>query len=258
MNKLQEIFDNVHAEDALKDKTRVFLRKKTRDYQKNKASRFKRMIPAVACVLLLLAGWGGYRIYFTPTAVLSIDINPSVELGINRFDRVVSVKEYQDDEENLTGSTSVRFMEYTEALEQILSSEPIADLVAQDEVLSITVIGSDEGRTEEMLSSIEKCTAGQKNTYCYAANSQEVAAAHEAGLSYGKYRAFLEVQALDPTITAEEVKNMTMRQIRDLIKDLSGDDFYQPQSDGTQSGHRGLGNGYGSGQGKGKGNMGNE
>ena len=30
----------------------------------------------------------------TPTAYISIDINPSLELGINRFDRIVSVEGY--------------------------------------------------------------------------------------------------------------------------------------------------------------------
>ena len=45
--------------------------------------------------------------------------------------------------------------------------------------------------------------------------------AHEAGLSYGKYKAYLELQALDPTITVVEIQNMTMREIRDLLNAIS-------------------------------------
>ena len=51
---------------------------------------------------------------------------------------------------------------------------------------------------------------------------EDVENAHEAGLSLGKYRVFLEVQALDPDITPEEVQGMTMREIRELIRELSG------------------------------------
>lgn len=49
----------------------------------------------------------------------------------------------------------------------------------------------------------------------------ELAAAHQAGLSYGKYRVFLEARALDPSLTPQDVKDMSMRQIRDLIQSLS-------------------------------------
>ena len=41
-----------------------------------------------------------------------------------------------------------------------------------------------------------------------------MAAAQEAGLPYGKYRAFLELQALDPSLTPEDVAGMTMQEIR--------------------------------------------
>lgn len=58
--------------------------------------------------------------------------------------------------------------------------------------------------------------------YCHSASSEGAAAARELGLPCGKYRAFLELRKLDPDITPEEVCNMTMRQIRELIVDLSG------------------------------------
>ena len=46
-----------------------------------------RLVPTLACCLLvLLAGWGGHHAYFTPSAIISIDVNPSLELGVNRFD----------------------------------------------------------------------------------------------------------------------------------------------------------------------------
>ena len=46
--------------------------------------------------------------------------------------------------------------------------------------------------------------------------------AHEAGLSYGKYKACLELQGIEPAIRPDEIQGMTMREIRDLIDTLSG------------------------------------
>ena len=44
-----------------------------------------------------------------------------------------------------------------------------------------------------------------------------VTGAHKEGLSYGKYRAFLELQKLEPGITPEEIRGMSMREIRERI-----------------------------------------
>ena len=85
---------------------------------------------------------------------------------------------------------------------------------------------------------------GQRNAYCYCAHPDEVEAAHAAGLSYGKYQAFLELQALDPTITVEEVQDMTMREIRDRIDALSGDSEGQTQTNTGGAGQGQTGSGH--------------
>ena len=48
-------------------------------------------------MLLTVTLWGGTWLYFTPTMEISVDINPSIELGVNRFDRVISVDGYNED-----------------------------------------------------------------------------------------------------------------------------------------------------------------
>lgn len=94
--------------------------------------------------------------------------------------------------------------------------------------------------------------------YCYFALSEEVAA-YETGRSRGKYRAFLELQLLDPEITPETVQGMTMREIRDLIRRLSGygEDDEAPYHN-RGNGHHGYGCGRGYGNGRGNGRMGQQ
>lgn len=273
-DRLKEAFEAVHAEEALKEKTSQFLFQKTRGYEA-KRRPLRRFVPVMACCLLVLflslgAGW----VYFTPVSAITIDINPSLELSINRFDRVLSVKGYNEDGHSLAEAVNVTFLKYEDALRQILDSADIQEHLRHEEPMSIVVISPDQQQSDKMLDTVRHCTQGQHNVHCHAGNSEEAAAARAVGLSTGKYRAFLELQALDPSVTPEEIQGLTMREIRDRIAALSkqkepagsseassGGQAAEPQSSeapvsssceqGTP--HQGQGNGMGQGQGQGNG-----
>ncbi|HJD33970.1 MAG TPA: hypothetical protein H9911_05435 [Candidatus Mediterraneibacter tabaqchaliae] len=279
--KIRETFDMIHADEELKNKTREFLAKTTGDYQKSpelvpvkagdadlpdafytrtrrpgRVSGVFRVIPAVCCMLILMV-FGGWQLYFKPVSVISIDINPSLELDVNRFDRVVDVKEYNEDGEKLAESLKILFMNYEDALEEIMDNESVQDYLAQDQVMSIVVAGEDEKKTQTVYSNVEECTQGQENTHCYHADSEVLEDAHASGLSYGKYMAYLELKELDPDISPGDVQGMPMREIRNRIEELQGNDIGNGAGSGTVSGNgngSGSGNGAGSGTGSGNGN----
>lgn len=251
-DRLRETFDRIHAEEELIERTRAFLVRKTRGYRRSAVQIHPRLLPAVVCLFFLLAGWNGGRVYLTPASFISIDVNPSLELGINRFDRVVSVRGYNEDGNRLAASLDIRFMEYTEALEHVIASEGIRGYLSRNELVSIAVVGSDQTQCRRMLSRIQSCTAGHKNTYCCLADMEDVTMAHQEGLSYGKYRAFLELRELDPQITAEEIQGMTMREIRERTEILAPGRTGQPQSrEEPDSGFCGQGSCPGKGHGHG-------
>ena len=143
---LREAFDSIHADPALKESTRAFLREKTGNYTapepRRRSGGFRRLAPALACAALLVVGLSGYQAYFTPTSAISIDINPSVELEINRFDRVITVEGLNDDGTALAAELNVRFLSYDDALEQIIASDAIQQCLADDGLLSIVVRSS--------------------------------------------------------------------------------------------------------------------
>ena len=246
MNDIKEVFSQIQAEQTLKDGTKAFLAQKTHGYTKTKTVKWQPRVFAAACVCLLLVLMGGYWLYFTPTSQISIDINPSLELSVNRFNRVVSANGLNDDGREVANTLDIQFTNYTDAVHRILENETIASLLSNDEVMTITVTGPDETQSAQIFSEMKGCTAEQKNTYCYFARLEEVAAAHEAGLSYGKYRAFLEIQALDPDITPDVIQHMTMREIRDFMDSLSADNENEISSNAQKGhGHRGFGSGHG-------------
>ncbi len=243
---IKETFRQIQAEQALKDHTKAFLVQKTHGYAKTKTVRWPARVCVAACACLLLLLVGGRWLYFTPTSQISIDINPSLELSVNRFNRVISANGLNDDGREFANALDIKFTNYTDAVRRILEDENIARLLSNNEVMTITVTGPDETQSAKIFSEMKGCAAERKNTYCYFAGLEEVAAAHEAGLSYGKYRAFLEIQALDPDITPDAIQDMTMREIRDLINSLSTDHENEISSNGHKGhGHRGFGSGHG-------------
>ena len=185
--------------------------------------RQRRLAPLLACLALVVAllGGGGW-LWFTPTASVSVDINPSLELRLNRFSRVVAVEGANADGQALAQELGLRFLDCAAALEAILASDTVSALLAQDSALTIAVSGQDEAQCQGLLTQAQHCTAGQENAHCFSASSREHDEAHQAGLTLGKYRAYLALHDLDPTVTPEEVQNLTMAEIRARIQALGG------------------------------------
>lgn len=284
-NRLKAAFGVVHAEAALKERTASFLAQKTGDFQKKKRSGVPRLVPILACcVLVLLVSLGAGWAYFTPVSAISIDVNPSLELSINRFDRVLSVTGKNPDGEALAEHLKLTFLSYEDALHQILDDSSIQKLLRQDDPMSIVVVCPNQQHSDEMLATVKNCVgthhgaAGHHNVSCHAGNSEEAAAAQEAGLPLGKYQVFLELQALDPSLTPEDVQGKTMRELRDMLAALSEESSQPadpslpedntaltssaaPSQPGTgttptsscEPEHNGSGNGMGQGQGNGQG-----
>ena len=238
-NKIHDAFQQIHAEESLKNNTKAFLREQRGASSRPNMFRRRFAILASACLFFLAVGFGGWRIYFTPTASVSIDINPSLELSVNRFNKVLAVTGYNSDGEELASSLQVKYMDCEDAIDEIVASDRVKDLLSGDEVLTITVSGENTSQCRRIYSHAETSTKESENTYCYMADHEDTEEAHHLGLSSGKYQAFLRLQALGSDITAEEVKDMTMKEIHDLIHSLSGENDESGDGESGQQHHSG-------------------
>ena len=247
-NRLREALDGVHADGMLKRKTRDAVTAR----MARRGRPMRRLLPVLACLLPLLIG-GGYWLWQTPVLAISIDINPSIELTVNRFNRVLDVEGYNEAGAQLADTLDVTRMDCIEAVDSILASEPIRRLIEREAVVEITVVG-EGGQQEAVLAGLESCTAGQSGIHCHAASAEAVAEAHALGLSYGKYRIYAELRRWDPTLTPEAAGAMTMRELRDRLAELQGEaDAGGSESDGAEAAD-GPGHGEGrGGSGKGQG-----
>lgn len=244
--KIKKAFDQIQAEEGLKGTTKEYLSQKIRQRSSGRSRAIRRILPVMACFLMGLLGVGGYHMYFTPVSVISIDINPSIEWSLNQFDRIIAVENYNEDGEKLSDTLDVNNKSYSEALELLMENSLVEEYLNQDEYLTITVVGEDKDKSEQMLETTRACTSGIQNVYCAEADYSELQAAHETGLSCGKYRFYLVLQSLDPSITTEEIQQMTMREIRDRINTLSDKEGLEESGTHVPSqGNQGQGAGNG-------------
>lgn len=242
-NKIKNAFDNIHADDSLKEKTKLTVKKRMSEAEKIQRPKVRKFA-AAACVLVLLCG--AFLSYTVPAAAVSIDVNPSLELEINIYDRVIDVRGYNSDADELKDEISVKNMKYTDAINTILASEKIAACMSEDGLIEITVAGRSAEKADQMENQISDQTGiSSENIYCINSR-RDIEAAHSADISFGKYRAYLELQKVNPDISLDEIRDLSMRQISDLI---------EQQKDKTTGGEvnleeeKGKGNGAGSGGG---------
>lgn len=213
MDQLKEAFDQIQADDALRNATKEYVGKHRRQPRQS-----LRLAVALGCLAVILLG--GMWLYFTPTAHISIDIDSSMELGINRFDLVVSASGSSEAAQVLINELDLIHRNYSDAMGQILSCNTVTSLLNEGELVDVSVIAPEGDQSSRLLSEAQTHADDQENTQCHHAEPTKVQDAHRLGLSKGQYRALQELQELDPSITAEDIQGLSMRQVRAMLEDL--------------------------------------
>lgn len=109
-----------------------------------------------ACIALLLIG-GGFA-YATPVSYLGVDINPSVELGINALGRVVEVIDYNDDGKAVLEGLDLENMKVDKAVKLIVDTAVDLGFLEEDTDVQLTAVDNDEEDADKLLKKAKKGT----------------------------------------------------------------------------------------------------
>lgn len=238
MNRIRKSMDGIRASEELKRDTLAYLEEQRRKQPRPLRPHVLQYLAAAVCLLLLL-GRGGYSVYARPVSYISIDINPSIELGINRFGRVVSAVAYNEDGEALLRHLSVKNITYEQAIDRLLGDADAGKYLKKNALLVFTVISDSPEVILEKIGGGETIQSYETLTYTSDTACMEEAHLHE--MSFGKYRAYLELAQYDETVTVEDCHGMTMEEIQDRIEHCHGASREEP-SHGTHwesHGHHG-------------------
>jgi len=247
-DNLKTAFGSIHAEDELKSKTLSFLQN---EIMKRSASKkkeaFRKFSVAIASVaVLFLSGVFSYNLYFTPIAYVDLDVNPSLELTLNRFNRVIESSPYNDDGAVILLNVNVRHKTYDEAIQALLDEMIKQGHLAQDGLVSVTVQTNDNAVEQRLLESLQTTVSTHLTSHHSAAATDLFAIsddvrhhAQDHNVSPAMYLVITELQSVDPSATFEGCMNKSISQIRQLTQGHHGEPLEDTDTESNQNGNVG-------------------
>lgn len=232
-NKIFSAFDEIKADEKLKINTKECIKRKIQKQSEGETQRLKkfqyvnkRSLKYVAVILCLLIFLGGGNIVYhmekDAVTYISIDVNPSIELALNKFDKVISVKAYNEDGKKVLENLNIEGKDYEDAINIIVESKSMSGYLTENEALTFTVASKYKNKESEIVENINNCNSCKKHKgISIEADMDKIKEAHDYGLSFGKYMAYLELKKYTDSVTTDDCKNMTMRDIRNLISQYS-------------------------------------
>ena len=216
-DKIKDALGGIEAGERLKRMTKARIRSATFDYGRNLA-RFRarrRRVAALAASAVLCIGGAG--LWFRPVKRIGLDIKPSVEIRVNALDRVIALEGLNPDGEKLAAALDVAGMDYGDAMGRIMVSDELGGYLDAGNLLSITVSGRGAEQTLKQVVCRAYAVAEDEQVFYILADDATVRAAKAEGLSVVQYEALTALRQSDPAVTAEDVRSLTMTEIRGSI-----------------------------------------
>lgn len=190
---------------------------------------------AAAVTGLFLFG-GGYA-YATPYAYVSLDMNPSMEYEVNRFDRVIGVKALNEDGKALLDQETIQRIRHKSIDEAVVTTVTVLDEEGYfrdneaDEVLVAATGNNQETPQALVLRLQEKLKANLKARGLSIAiqaitmTKEQRKEALAQGVSMGKYFAISQLRAAKGEtgdLRLEEYENLSVRELKVLTEEQQG------------------------------------
>lgn len=198
-----------------------------------------RIAAIAACLALVACLIGGVADFLRPVAYVGIDVNPSVELTLNRFDIVVGTHALNDDGQQALDEAPCMWRAFADAARDLDGA--MRAIAGEGAVAEVSIDCDNENRYAALAAQSNNCFGCKGEAHCNRTNAEERQAAHDLSMGVAKYRAYQALQEAGIDVSTEECASMSMRELRDLLVRNEGD-----TSEGEGE-HPRMGNGQGAG-----------
>ena len=229
---------HVKKDDVLaKAKQEMYFNTESSENQKKKSSfpllftkkRFILLLSGLALVFTFCIGMLG--LYYENFQTIYIDVNPSVALKLNRFERVIGVEYLNEDAKNLLSDTKLIGCNAQDALEMVIKACDSAGYVQSDSQIYISASSKEEKNAEKLLQKLkghaENISKEQNETYAvntYNAKKNEKKDFEKESLSPAKYNVIKEIIEEDDRYKMEDLKDKSMGELHKLKDHIDDDD----------------------------------
>lgn len=214
-DEIREAFGQVRATEQMKQSVSEYLNQNRRKTVKGSIRVSLAPLVSACALLLLCVGIGNWYFQEMPVSYVSVDVNPSVELTLNRRNRVTAAESRNEEGAVVLEHLELEGKDYLEAVEMLVGSRAMQKYLTGDAELTVTVASS---KAEELLSGLENSeVTTHYHGMCRSADMDTVRSAHENDMSLGKYQMYQLLSRYNSELTAEECQSIPMCQLGRLL-----------------------------------------
>ena len=190
---------------------------------------YRKLAGMAACFLACILLSTGVYAYYTPYSYVSVDINPSIALSLNRFERVISVNPLNEDAVSLIKTAkNLKNQDIDEALSEIIKSASEKGYISEESENQVMVVVSakDPKQEKELEDTVAEAAAKElskvNDNYGVLVEKTSVESYKNAlsnKVSPGKEILADKLREVIPEIKDEEIKDMSVKEAVHLIKE---------------------------------------
>lgn len=194
----------------------------------------KRLFPrrlvtaAIALCLLLTLTVGSFGVYGENYQSVYLDINPSIELVINRFNTVNKVICHNDDAKAICKKLPLKGKSLEDGITLVLDALYEGEYLKDGAELYITTSAKKKDKSEKLLEKLTEKLEKHADKKGYQAkvitkalSKDEIAATKDKGISPAKYQLITAILESSPDYTEESLAKKSMKELRELLESLS-------------------------------------
>lgn len=223
--KQLEVLDQIHASEELKTKTL----QNTLSHRKKKPSLYLKYVVSACFVVLCFSIFVNQKsdaaLPEEQYSYIAIDINPSFELILNEQDKVIDVKQYNDDAIAIFKDLDIKGYVYEDAMGEVINALEEQAYLLPDSYLQVSVYSKDEVRMQSIESAISAYlnTTMQTPHGCMHVDEQTHEQAQSHHMSFGKYDLAQLIVTLDDQYTIEVLNKLSMIELRNIYSSLTNE-----------------------------------
>ena len=182
-------------------------------------SAVRRSLSLAACLAVVCLAGAGHHLYFTPASYIYLDINPSIRLDLNCFERVIDVVPLNEDAETLLADSTIGKGKVSDCMSAIVSACREQNYLNEDNTDVEVSVRTDNARLETVVEDTSSAIQ-QKNleVSVYQMDESENESAIEHHISAKRLRA---VRAYTEQFGGTLEENLRQ------LQGLSSDEIYQ-------------------------------
>lgn len=250
--KVADLFAKLTPDDAEQVLRNIDTGKNPAAKKRTRKSAWLRIGSMAAAFVLLAAGAVGavsYARYNKPDSTVTLDVNPSIELCVNRKDRVLRVTPLNGDGEKVIGTMRLSNIDLDVAINALVGSMMKNGYLSEiSNSVLITVDSADEARSKELSEHVSAEVDSMLNAGFPGAVLSQTASEDEAlksladanSITVGKAQLIQTLVERNPLYTFEALSKLTINELNILLgKQPTEADFIQTTGSASKSAYIG-------------------